>query len=123
MLAAIGGILYVPQTGIITPGRMDVKSSLEMIVWVAVGGRATLGGPILGAVGISLCYSYLTGTFPGSWLYFLGFLFVAVVLFFPDGVTGAFERLKTRLQSRTRPRSDADGSSGVAGALAVEERA
>ena len=61
----MGGILYVPQTGIITPGRMDVKASLEMIVWVAVGGRATLGGPILGAVGVSLAYSYLTGAFPG----------------------------------------------------------
>lgn len=99
LMAAVGGILYVPQTGIITPGRMDVKASLEMIVWVAVGGRATLAGPILGAVGVSLCYSYLTGTFPGSWLYFLGFLFIAVVLFFPDGAAGAFIRLKARVQA------------------------
>ena len=71
-----------------------------MFVWVAVGGRATLSGPILGAVGVSLCYSWLTGTFPGSWLYFLGFLFIAVVLFFPDGAAGAFLRLKARLQAR-----------------------
>lgn len=114
LLAAVGGILYVPQTGIITPGRMDVKASLEMIVWVAVGGRATLGGPILGAIGISLCYSFLTGTFPGSWLYFLGFLFVAVVLFFPDGVTGAFGRLKAGMQARLQERKQAGRPRGPA---------
>lgn len=93
-LAAVGGILYVPQTGIITPGRMDVKASLEMIVWVAVGGRGTLGGPILGAIGVSLCYSYLTGKFPGSWLYFLGTLFIIVVLFLPQGLVGLFSKFK-----------------------------
>jgi urea transport system permease protein len=103
LAAAIGGILYVPQTGIITPGRMDVKSSLEMIVWVAVGGRATLGGPILGAIGVSLAYSYLTGKFPGSWLYFLGFLFIAVVLFFPQGAVGALSKLKLRGKPATVP--------------------
>jgi urea transport system permease protein len=96
LFAAIGGILYVPQTGIITPGRMDVKSSLEMIVWVAVGGRGTLGGPIVGAIGVSLMYSYLTGKFPGSWLYFLGILFITVVLFFPQGAVGALGKLRFR---------------------------
>ncbi len=94
LFAAIGGILYVPQTGIITPGRMDVKSSLEMIVWVAVGGRGTLGGPIVGAIGVSLMYSYLTGRFPGSWLYFLGILFITVVLFFPQGAVGSLAKLR-----------------------------
>jgi urea transport system permease protein len=88
VLAGIGGMLYVPQTGIITPGRMDVRSSLEMVVWVAVGGRATLMGPIIGAVGISLLYSWLTGFLPGAWLYVLGGLFIAVVLFMPNGITG-----------------------------------
>jgi urea transport system permease protein len=96
LLAAIGGILYVPQTGIITPGRMDVKSSLEMIVWVAVGGRGTLAGPILGAIGTSFAYTYLTSKFPGTWLYFLGFLFITVVLFFPQGAMGALAKLKFR---------------------------
>ncbi len=93
ILAAIGGILYVPQTGIITPGRMDVKSSIEMIVWVAVGGRGNLIGAIGGAIGVSLCYSYLTGHFPGTWLYFLGFLFIGVVLFFPQGLVGLIQQL------------------------------
>ena len=101
LFAAVGGILYVPQTGIITPGRMDVKSSLEMIVWVAVGGRGTLGGPIVGAIGVSLAYSYLTGRFPGSWLYFLGFLFITVVLFFPQGAVGSLARI--RLRRKTPP--------------------
>jgi urea transport system permease protein len=96
LLAAVGGILYVPQTGIITPGRMDVKSSLEMIVWVAVGGRGTLAGPILGAIGTSLAYTWLTSRFPGTWLYFLGALFITVVLFFPQGAVGAFAKLRFR---------------------------
>jgi len=80
-LAGLGGMLYVPQTGIITPGRMDVQASIEMVVWAAVGGRGTLVGPAVGAIVVNLLYSFLTGTMPGTWLYFLGFLFVAVVLF------------------------------------------
>jgi urea transport system permease protein len=88
-LAGLGGLLYVPQTGIITPGRMDVKASLEMVVWVAVGGRGTLIGPVLGAIGINLLYSWLTGVMPGSWLYVLGFLFIFVVLFLPQGLFGS----------------------------------
>jgi urea transport system permease protein len=88
LLAGIGGMLYVPQTGIVTPGRMDVRASLEMVVWVAAGGRGTLIGPIIGAVGISLMYSLLTGYLPGSWLYVLGGLFIVVVLYLPQGVTG-----------------------------------
>jgi urea transport system permease protein len=64
LLAGIGGLLYVPQTGIITPGRMDVRSSLEMVVWVAAGGRGTLMGPILGAIGISLLYSFFRSSKP-----------------------------------------------------------
>jgi len=118
LLAAIGGILYVPQTGIITPGRMDVKSSLEMIVWVAVGGRGTLGGPILGAIGTSLAYTWLTSKFPGTWLYFLGFLFITVVLFFPQGAVGALAKLRFPRAAR-KPASDANGKA-VAHAPAAE---
>lgn len=115
LLAAIGGILYVPQTGIITPGRMDVKASLEMVVWVAVGGRGTLGGPILGAIGVSLAYSYLTTKFPGTWLYFLGILFITVVLFLPQGFAGAFAKLKLRKSGKSLPdRSGGTGGSGPA---------
>jgi urea transport system permease protein len=94
LLAGIGGLLYVPQTGIITPGRMDVRSSLDMVVWVAVGGRGTLMGPSLGAVGVSLLYSWLTGAMPGAWLYVLGGLFIGVVLFLPQGITGLWSGLR-----------------------------
>jgi urea transport system permease protein len=106
LLAGIGGMLYVPQTGIITPGRMDVRASLEMVVWVAVGGRATLMGPILGAVGISLLYSWLTGVMPGAWLYVLGALFIGVVLFLPGGVAGLWAEIRPRL-ARLRNRGNA----------------
>jgi urea transport system permease protein len=109
LLAGIGGMLYVPQTGIITPGRMDVRSSLEMVVWVAVGGRATLMGPIIGAIGISLLYSFLTGALPGSWLYVLGGLFIFVVLFMPRGVTGAFGDAREYLRKRFAPRAGREG--------------
>ncbi|MEO6094171.1 MAG: hypothetical protein ABIW76_00330, partial [Fibrobacteria bacterium] len=101
-----------PQTGIITPGRMDVKSSLEMIVWVAVGGRGTLGGPILGAIGVSLAYSFLTSQFPGSWLYFLGVLFITVVLFFPQGAVGVFANLKRGKPTTPKP-VNGDGQAGT----------
>ena len=95
-LAGLGGMLYVPQTGIITPGRMDVQASIEIVVWTAVGGRATLVGAIVGAVLINLLYSFLTGAFPGTWLYFLGSLFLGVVLFFPEGITGVIERWRNK---------------------------
>jgi urea transport system permease protein len=101
MLAALGGLLYVPQTGIITPGRMDVKASLEMVVWVAVGGRGTLIGPILGAIGINLLYSWLTGVMPGSWLYVLGFLFMGVVVFIPQGLFGNLGGIWSRLKRKS----------------------
>jgi urea transport system permease protein len=122
LLAAIGGILYVPQTGIITPGRMDVKSSLEMIVWVAVGGRATLAGPIIGAIGTSLAYTWLTSKFPGTWLYFLGFLFITVVLFFPQGAMGAFAKLKF-LRRPAKPAPAQNGKAAVHEPIAQAETA
>ena len=83
----------MPQTGIITPGRMDVQASIEMLVWVAVGGRGSLAGAVLGALGVNLLYSYATSAFPGSWLYILGILFIAVVLLFPKGLIGLFGNL------------------------------
>ena len=95
-LAGLGGMLYVPQTGIINPGEFSPAKSIEIVVWTAVGGRGTLVGAIVGAVLVNLLYSFLTGAFPGTWLYFLGALFVGVVLFFPEGVTGIARRLSRR---------------------------
>ena len=92
-LAGLAGMLYVPQVGIITPAQIGVLPSLEMVIWVAVGRRGTLLGAILGAVGVNLARSILTNHFPDLWPFFLGGLFVAVVLLFPDGLVGLGSKL------------------------------
>ncbi len=95
-LAGVAGALYVPQVGIITPARIGVLPSIEMVVWVAAGGRGTLFGAVLGAVGVNWMQSWLTTSYPDLWLLFLGALFMGAVLFFPDGVVGAAARLVAR---------------------------
>ena len=92
-LAGLAGALYVPQVGIITPAQIGVLPSLEMVIWVAVGGRGTLIGAVLGAVGVNWARSILTTSFPDLWPFFLGGLFVAVVLLFPEGCVGLARRL------------------------------
>lgn len=87
-LAGLAGALYVPQVGIITPSQIGVLPSLEIVVWVAAGGRGTLLGALIGAVGINAARSVLTGQFPEWWPLILGGVFVAVVLLFPRGVIG-----------------------------------
>jgi urea transport system permease protein len=101
-LAGIAGALYVPQVGIITPAKMGVLPSIEMVVWVAAGGRGSLVGAILGAFGVNWMQSWLTTSYPDLWLFFLGALFMGVVLFFPDGILGAVGRLWDRLRGRAR---------------------
>lgn len=97
-LAGLAGALYVPQVGIITPGKIGVLPSIEMAVWVAVGGRGTLLGAMLGAVGVNWARSFLTTRYPDAWLYFLGLLFIAVVLFLPNGLVGAWQQLRHTVQ-------------------------
>jgi urea transport system permease protein len=92
VLAGVAGALYVPQVGIITPAKIGVLPSIEMVVWVAAGGRGTLIGAMAGAVGVNWMQSWLTTSYPDVWLLFLGGLFMGVVLFFPDGVAGAVAR-------------------------------
>ncbi|MFM8551615.1 MAG: urea ABC transporter permease subunit UrtC [Nitrospiraceae bacterium] len=99
-LAGLAGALYVPQVGIITPAQIGVLPSIEMVIWVAVGGRATLVGAVLGAVGVNLGRSILTNHFPELWPFFLGGLFIAVVLFFPDGCVGLLRKLGASWSSR-----------------------
>jgi urea transport system permease protein len=94
-LAGIGGALYVPQVGIISPSLMGVVPSIEMVIWVAVGGRGTLVGAIIGAVLVNSAKSFLSESFPSFWLYFQGALFVGVVLLLPAGIVGAFARLRS----------------------------
>jgi urea transport system permease protein len=89
VLCGIAGALYVPQVGIINPSEMSPANSIEMAIWVAVGGRGTLAGAILGAGLVNGAKSVFTVAFPEYWLYVLGALFIAVTLFMPRGVLGA----------------------------------
>ncbi|WP_434360923.1 urea ABC transporter permease subunit UrtC [Parasalinivibrio latis] len=93
-LAGVAGALYVPQVGIINPGEFAPLNSIEIVVWVALGGRATLFGAVVGAVLINYAKSWFTVEFPEVWLFALGALFVASTLFLPQGVTGLFTKLK-----------------------------
>lgn len=91
VLAGLAGALYVPQVGIINPSEFSPANSIEIAVWVAVGGRGTLFGPILGAIVVNGMKTYFTGAVPDMWLFFLGALFILVTLFFPKGIVGLLE--------------------------------
>lgn len=103
MIAGAAGALYVPQVGIINPNEMSATASLDVVVWVALGGRGSKFGPILGAIVVNLLKSYATRAFPDHWLIILGLIFVLVVLFMPNGlvglpkqISGFYERVKNR---------------------------
>jgi urea transport system permease protein len=116
-LAGLAGALYVPQVGIITPSQLGVLPSLEVVVWVAAGGRGTLLGALIGAVGINAARSVLTAQFPEWWPIILGSLFVAVVLLFPRGVIGiprqCFDGIRwLRTRRRQNPSPEVAGQRG-----------
>ena len=96
IMCGVAGALYVPQVGIINPSEMSPANSIEIAIWAAVGGRATLIGPIIGAFVVSGAKSWLTVAYPEFWLYFLGALFIAVTLFLPNGIVGLAKTLKRR---------------------------
>jgi urea transport system permease protein len=96
VLGGLAGMLYVPQTGIITPGRMDVTASVEMLMWVALGGRGRLRGAIVGALLVNCLYSLCTSWLPQGWLFVLGGLYVLTVLYFDKGFLGLFEQVQRR---------------------------
>ena len=102
-LAGLAGALYVPQVGIITPSQIGVIPSIEMVIWVAVGGRGTLAGAVVGAIGVNWARSFLTTSYPDLWLIFLGSLFVGVVLFIPDGIMGSLRHLRLRRRTTAAP--------------------
>ena len=110
-LAGLAGLLYAPQVGIITPAQIGVLPSLEMVIWVAVGGRGSLVGAVLGAVSVNYGRSVLTNYFPELWPFILGGLFVLVVLLFPDGLVGMIRKGKSLLGQRKA----AEGKSTVPG--------
>jgi urea transport system permease protein len=103
VLAGIAGALYVPQVGIINPSEFSPANSIEVAIWVAVGGRGTLSGAILGAGTVNLAKSWLTSAAPEIWLFFLGGLFVLTTVAFPRGIVGIFAQLRALLPRRTQP--------------------
>ncbi|WP_412063895.1 urea ABC transporter permease subunit UrtC [Rhizobium sp. SYY.PMSO] len=103
MMAGIAGALYVPQIGIINPGEFAPANSIEVVIWTAVGGRATLIGPIIGAVLVNGGKTVFTGLFPDFWLFALSGLFVAVTLFLPKGIVGTVAQYLGRKHKPASP--------------------
>lgn len=95
-LAGLAGMLFVLQVGIISPTMIGIIPSIEMVLWVALGGRGTLLGPIIGAVFVNAAKTGFSESYPDIWIYFLGALFVVVVLFLPKGLVGLFYKLQER---------------------------
>ncbi len=112
VIAGLGGALFVPQVGIINPSEMGADKSIEAVIWVAVGGRGNLLGPILGAIGVNSLKSYATHSFAEQWPYILGGLFVFVTLFMPKGLIGLPQQFRG-LWRKVRPGTDANNPSTV----------
>ena len=102
VIAGIAGALYVPQVGIINPGEFAPAKSIEVVIWAAVGGRGTIVGPILGAIGVNGAKSWLTAAYPELWLFALGGLFVLVTLLLPRGIVGTLQHGWHALAERRR---------------------
>ncbi|HAG93544.1 MAG TPA: urea ABC transporter permease subunit UrtC [Gammaproteobacteria bacterium] len=111
VLAGIAGALYVPQVGIINPGEFSPINSIEIIIWVAVGGRGFLYGAIIGAILVNYGKTFFTGAFPEIWLFMLGGLFVVSTLFLPQGVVGVVQQWKDK---RAEQKALAKGNAGEA---------
>ncbi len=108
MLAGIAGALYVPQVGIINPSEFSPANSIEIAIWVAVGGRGTLVGALVGAVLVNYAESYFTAAAPELWLFVLGGLFVVVTVFLPKGIVGTLAGLRL---PRAGPAADGEAQS------------
>jgi urea transport system permease protein len=108
MIAAVAGALYVPQVGIINPSEMTPDKSLEAVVWVALGGRGTLVGPVIGAVSVNSLKSWATRAYPDFWPLILGGSFVLVVMFMPKGIVGLPGQLSAIYQKLRRREASVD---------------
>jgi len=96
-LAGLAGAIFVPQVGIISPAAMGIVPSIEMVIWVAIGGRGTLTGAIIGAVLVNMLKSLISESFPAVWSYFMGITFVVVVILMPLGLVGISQQIKSFL--------------------------
>jgi urea transport system permease protein len=101
-IAGLAGVLFVPQVGIISPKQLDITASIEIVIWVAVGGRGTLVGAILGAILVNTGKSSISSANPDIWQLIMGGLFIGVVLLFPKGLVGSLKDGVKRLQSGLR---------------------
>ncbi|MBB5211086.1 urea ABC transporter permease subunit UrtC [Microbulbifer hydrolyticus] len=112
LIAAVAGMLYVPQVGIINPGEFSPLNSIEVVVWVAVGGRGTLYGAIVGALLVNYAKTRFTAIMPDGWLFALGALFVIVTVYLPKGLAGLLQRFgseETAQPARRNAGADTDG--------------
>ena len=94
LFTGIAGALFVPFSGIISPSEMSISNSIDMAIWVAVGGRGNLIGAVIGALVVNVTKTLVSESFPEIWSYFIGSIFVLVVLFLPRGLTGVFADAK-----------------------------
>ncbi|WP_046180094.1 urea ABC transporter permease subunit UrtC [Domibacillus tundrae] len=112
-LAGLAGTLFVLQVGLISPAMMGIIPSIEMVLWVAVGGRHSLIGAILGAVIVNSAKSFFSETYPDIWSIFLGLLFIIVVMFLPNGIVGAFESWNEKRNKAKQKGGTADAADSV----------
>jgi urea transport system permease protein len=115
VICGVAGALYVPQVGIINPSEMSPANSIELVIWVAVGGRGTLVGPVLGAAVVNGLKSWFTAAMPQYWLFVLGAIFIVVTLYLPDGIVGLAKAIAGRVAAR-RDRTAATAARDGAGA-------
>ena len=127
VMASIGGAMFVPIAGIISPSNVDAPASIMLLAGVALGGRSSLFGPVLGAIAVGYGRSTLSEKFPTQWTYFLGALFIVVILFLPGGVASLWPKLRSRWpslgrrearQCRPRPCRPRPGRAGGVGMTA-----
>jgi len=124
VLSGIAGALYVPQVGIINPGEMSPANSIEIAIWVAVGGRGTLAGAVLGAFAVNGAKSWFTVAFPEYWLFVLGLMFILVPLLLPRGLVGLLRGRAAPDQAKPAdPAKRAEPAVPVAPAASAQERA
>ena len=107
LFTAIAGALFVPFSGIISPSEMSISNSIDMAIWVAVGGRGTLIGGVIGAFIVNIMKTVISESFPEIWSYFIGAIFVLVVLFLPRGLTGVFTDLMGKVISKIKKSKEA----------------
>ena len=120
MIAAFAGALYVPQVGIINPSEMTTEKSLEAVVWVALGGRGTLVGPVVGAISVNALKSWATRAYPDLWVLILGGTFVLIVMFMPKGIVGIPSQIQEFIAKIRRKDSETESPSPATSSEAID---